>query len=630
MNTDVNNTVMVGNNVNTLVIPVAPNGSLSVDPNENWYAVGLVAGSAPLVVIPNGQGNFLGLTQGLGDLAIPSIQSPNFDLANPAASPSPSWAILKTGIAYFVGLILSGGTLAGPDYVINSSGIFIYSGTPAAGNLIGSWAGNAGTDAHGNPYPQGISITQGSISSPVIGTTGANLNANPYFLGGYGGDWFGYLGTFTVEAAANVPAGAPGPFVGHYHGNPGGVGYEGGNVFGVTAGTSVTVSAVVFNPTGTTVTLGLNAGGGILKTLTVPNGNWTFVQTTIAIPAGVNTAFVQVGIDPASSDSDIYFWGVTVQGPVPGQAITAQSITAAQLVAGIVVAGIIDGTTVNAVTFNGSVFNGPDFTVNSNGIFFYSSAPAAGNLIASSASVAGTDSHGNAYLAGDTVYGPSGSYISINSTPVILFRPPGSAHVTVIPQVAATILNAGAVNEQVGIIVGSGKAGHDDMALQMYSQSADGTIQATFIAEAGGTNLVTLNKTGMGLLVPVTANSGTPGSPTNITSDTWHQATVFNNGWTAQGAGFWYRLTNSKELEIIGDLAGGPAGNSSIITFTGAYVPNLSHNRPCGQNNPGGTSPPWINLSNTGVLAAIGVPNAGEEIFFHVFIPVNLVNGGFG
>jgi hypothetical protein len=89
-------------------------------------------------------------------------------------------------------------------------------------------------------------------------------------------------------------------------------------------------------------------------------------------------------------------------------------------------------------------------------------------------------------------------------------------------------------------------------------------------------------------------------------------------------------MTNDKELEIMGDLSGGPAGNSGIITFSGAYVPNISQNHPCGQNDPGGTSPPWINIGTSGTLSAIGVPVAGEEIFFHVFIPLNLVNGGFG
>lgn len=47
-------------------------------------------------------------------------------------------------------------------------------------------------------------------------------------------------------------------------------------------------------------------------------------------------------------------------------------------------------------------FNGTDFVINAAGAFFYSGAPATGNLIASIASVDGTDAHGNPYLAGVT------------------------------------------------------------------------------------------------------------------------------------------------------------------------------------------------------------------------------------
>jgi hypothetical protein len=58
----------------------------------------------------------------------------------------------------------------------------------------------------------------------------------------------------------------------------------------------------------------------------------------------------------------------------------------------------------NNGTFRGTVtaatFLGTDFRIDTNGAFFYSGAPAAGNLIASIASVAGTDPFGNAYPAG--------------------------------------------------------------------------------------------------------------------------------------------------------------------------------------------------------------------------------------
>lgn len=119
---------------------------------------------------------------GGGALVYPQIKSPNFNIANPAASPSPSWAILKNGLAYFFGLVLAGGTITGPDYIINTAGIFIYSGTPATGNLIGSWAGVSGTDAFGNLYPAGFNITTGSISGSTFSGTDFIINSAGIFI----------------------------------------------------------------------------------------------------------------------------------------------------------------------------------------------------------------------------------------------------------------------------------------------------------------------------------------------------------------------------------------------------------------------------------------------------------------
>ena len=52
------------------------------------------------------------------------------------------------------------------------AGIFIYTPAPGAGNLIGSWAAEAGTDPYGNAYPQGLNVTKGVISgSTFLGGT---------------------------------------------------------------------------------------------------------------------------------------------------------------------------------------------------------------------------------------------------------------------------------------------------------------------------------------------------------------------------------------------------------------------------------------------------------------------------
>jgi len=76
----------------------------------------------------------------------------------------------------------------------------------------------------------------------------------------------------------------------------------------------------------------------------------------------------------------------------------------------------VSGWTINqdgSVEFNNGLFRGTvtaatfvgtDFIINAAGAFFYSGAPAAGNLIASDASIAGVEGFGNNYVAGQASY----------------------------------------------------------------------------------------------------------------------------------------------------------------------------------------------------------------------------------
>jgi len=56
-----------------------------------------------------------------GVLIFPQIQSPNFSIAAQTG-----WAIMSNGDAYFFDLVLNGGTIIGPDWVLNPSGFFMY------------------------------------------------------------------------------------------------------------------------------------------------------------------------------------------------------------------------------------------------------------------------------------------------------------------------------------------------------------------------------------------------------------------------------------------------------------------------------------------------------------------------
>ncbi|MHB1595388.1 MAG: hypothetical protein ACYCO9_16395 [Streptosporangiaceae bacterium] len=106
------------------------------------------------------------------------------------------------GNAYPAGVSTTAGsgTIEGPDYLIDSAGAFWYSGTPGSGNLILSIAGAAGTDPHGNIYPEGISFAKGSVPGGLIdpgtvGTTQIDFTARD-------------IGGITTSIAATAPTGA--------------------------------------------------------------------------------------------------------------------------------------------------------------------------------------------------------------------------------------------------------------------------------------------------------------------------------------------------------------------------------------------------------------------------------------
>lgn len=92
--------------------------------------------------------------------------------------------------------------IAAQFVIVFRGGVFIYSGTPAFGNLIGSWAGTAGTDRFGNPYPQGLSVTVGTISGTtfsgldfILNTAGLFIYSAAPALGNLVGSWASAAGT---------------------------------------------------------------------------------------------------------------------------------------------------------------------------------------------------------------------------------------------------------------------------------------------------------------------------------------------------------------------------------------------------------------------------------------------------
>lgn len=89
------------------------------------------------------------ITGGQGTLVRPAIKSPDYI---PDVS---GWSINRDGSAEFNNLVVRG-VFQGQDFIINEAGIFVYNGTPAAGNLTESMAAQNGVDQFGNAYLQGI------------------------------------------------------------------------------------------------------------------------------------------------------------------------------------------------------------------------------------------------------------------------------------------------------------------------------------------------------------------------------------------------------------------------------------------------------------------------------------------
>lgn len=60
--------------------------------------------------------------------------------------------------------------------------IFLYQNGGPLGALVGSWAISAGTDPYGNVYPQGFMVDQGVLSGVTINFANGYINSNGFFL----------------------------------------------------------------------------------------------------------------------------------------------------------------------------------------------------------------------------------------------------------------------------------------------------------------------------------------------------------------------------------------------------------------------------------------------------------------
>lgn len=92
------------------------------------------------------------------------------------------------GNAYPAGISISSASVLGPYVVLNSSGLFLYSGAPSPGNLIAAIAAYAGTDSYGNPFVQGAQFgAPGTDQISLIPNAGTPLLLASAISGAFAG-----------------------------------------------------------------------------------------------------------------------------------------------------------------------------------------------------------------------------------------------------------------------------------------------------------------------------------------------------------------------------------------------------------------------------------------------------------
>jgi hypothetical protein len=211
------------------------------------------------------------------------------------------------------------------------------------------------------------------------------------------------------------------------------------------------------------------------------------------------------------------------------------------------------------------------------GLFTYSGTPALGNLIESIAGTSGTDPQGNAYLAGETFYGPG----------------PASTR-------KAVNINASTI--------------------QLYTAA---TAAGPYTAQNAGFFLTANGEVALGNIF-----GSVPGSPG--TQEIWNPMSPLLNSWAAV-AGFaapQYRFIASpaNSVEITGAINAAAATTATFFTLPAGYRP-ASQQPVCsmGANAsvPAGLSP-WVKCDASGNLSVQNTGALGAwEGFFHGFISLD-------
>lgn len=124
------------------------------------------------------------------------------------------------------------------------------------------------------------------------------------------------------------------------------------------------------------------------------------------------------------------------------------------------------------------VFNGTDFVINSSGAFFYSAAPAAGNLIASMCPVATVDQFGNNALSGVASY-QTGFASQLGGGFLVLYHGSLAVGWTQSAQIQTSVVGGMILDGGVGDVAVIGQLTVNGSASTGSAGLTDGTINGT-------------------------------------------------------------------------------------------------------------------------------------------------------
>jgi hypothetical protein len=305
----------------------------------------------------------------------------------------------------------------------------------------------------------------------------------------------------------------------------------------------------------------LVTGDGLVRPFGAPAGQ----QTSPGIQPGTNGILLARYVIVSGAGDGVFVYSGT---PGPGNPPIAWTGS-----------GLVDpyGNVLPATTgVSGSgVFQAGDTRITPAGIFVYSAAPAAGNLIASVTNGAGTDPYGNAYVAGSVSYGSLGALTALVGGRLVL----NSAGTT-------------SLSEIVGGNVVSFFSSVDSLRFDM-------PVQPLFALHPG----------------------------TTATQESW-QPLALVNGWAAgTGQPPSYQLVPSPEnhLELRGSLNGSAATAAqfaAIPSSPAGYLPQHTSSVPASSTTLTRTGQVFVQLSTGGALS-VAASVITDNFLFGGLIPLD-------